>query len=208
MIIFIDESGDVGFRLKRGSSKTFIIVLIIFDDELEAEETALIIKKFRRSLDKTDRFEFKFNKCSKDIRIGFLQAVRNCKFRIRAIVIEKSKIYSPILRVSKDKFYSYIIKEVLKNNNDTIKNAKIRLDGHGERIFRKNLTTYLRKQLNIGDKAVIKNLRFRDSKADVLIQLADMIAGAIKRAYDSDKTDKKEYIKIIQKRIEDKWEFQ
>jgi type III restriction enzyme len=44
MIIFIDESGDPGFKTKRGSSAHFVVVLIIFDEEINAEETALKIK--------------------------------------------------------------------------------------------------------------------------------------------------------------------
>ncbi len=208
MIIFIDESGDAGFKIEKGSSKTFVVSLVIFDDELDAEETALKIKKFRRSIKKPDYFEFKFNKCNKEIKIGFLKTVCNSKFRVRSIVVQKEKIYSHTLRRSKDKFYSYIIKEVLKNNNDTIKNAKIKLDGLGERAFRRSLQTYLRKHLNADNKPIINNLRFCDSRTNVLIQLADMVTGAINRSYNSDRTDQKEYKKIIDKRIEDIWEFQ
>jgi hypothetical protein len=208
MIIFIDESGDAGFRTDKGSSKTFVIGLIIFDDELEAEETALKIKKIRREIGKSDHFEFKFNKCNKVIRTQFFEKIKNSKFRVRAIVIQKEKIHSPILRGSKEKFYNYVIKTVLQNNNETIENAKIRLDGLGEKLFKNSLNTYLRKNLNDGNRKVVQNLRFRDSKSDVLIQLADMIVGAINRSYDSAKTDHQYYIKIIKRRIEDIWEFE
>jgi hypothetical protein len=143
MLVFIDESGDAGFRMKKGSSKTFVIALVIFDDELDAEEVALKIKKFRREIGKSDRFEFKFSKGSKDLKLQYFEKIKNCKFRIRAIVIQKEKIYSPLLRGSKEKFYSYVIKTVLQNNNKTIENAKIRLDGLGERLFKRSLTTYL-----------------------------------------------------------------
>jgi hypothetical protein len=116
-------------------------------------------------------------------------------------------MYSNHLRTSKDSFYNYAVKMVLKNNNETIKNAKIRIDGLGERKFRKSLTVYLRKELNNDEKIVLKNLRFRDSNKDVLIQLADMIAGSIKRSYDEGKNDKDDYKKIINQKIEDIWEF-
>lgn len=99
------------------------------------------------------------------------------------------------------------MKLVLKNNNDSILDAKIRLDGLGERHFRKSLTTYLRRQLNQNDKKVFKNLRFRDSNKDVLIQLADMVAGAIKRSYDLTKKDSQLYRAAIDEKLEDVWEF-
>lgn len=44
MLIFIDDSGDPGFKLHKGSSNIFIIALVIFDDDLEAEKTSLSIK--------------------------------------------------------------------------------------------------------------------------------------------------------------------
>lgn len=207
MIIFIDESGDAGFKLNKGSSLVFVIALVIFDDELDAEETALKIKKYRRELGKSDFSEFKFNRLDKKTRLGFLKEVKNCNFRVRAIVFKKSALYSPTLRGSKDKFYSYAVKLVLEHNGDTIENAKIRIDGLGEKAFRNSLSRYLRLSLNSSKKKVMENLRFRDSKSDVLIQLVDMVVGAIKRSYDTDKNDFLDYKIVIKKRIEDIWEF-
>jgi len=187
MIIFIDESGDSGFKIKKGSSKIFAIALVIFDDELEAEATALNIKRLRRRLNRSDRYEFKFNKASKKERIEFLKVVQNCKFRIRAIVIEKEKIYSPNLRNYKDRFYNYVIKMVLKHNNKTIRNAKIKLDGSGDRTFRRNLRVYLSREL--GKDKVMKNFKFSKSHSNVLIQLSDMIVGSLRRSYLYQKSD-------------------
>lgn len=206
MIIFIDESGDAGFKTQQGSTPTFVIAMVIFDDELDAEETALKIKRHRQTIHKQDAYEFKFSKSSKETRLQFLQAISDCRFRVRGIVFRKQNLYSTHLKSNKDGFYNYAVKMLLQHNGDTIRNAKIRIDGLGEKEFRKSLSTYLRKELNHSSK-VIDNLKFRDSNKDVLIQLADMIAGSIKRSYDSDKTDKLEYKEAIRKRLEDIWEF-
>ena len=207
MLVFIDESGDAGFKIERGSSKYFVISLVIFDDDLDAEETALKIKKLKRTLGKSDKFEFKFNKCSKDFRIRFFESIKSCNFRTRSIVINKDHIYSSYLTGSKDSFYNYSIKLVLEHNNDTISEAKIRLDGLGERTFKQSLTSYLRKNLNTKSKVVMKNLKFQDSKESVLIQLADMIAGAIRKSSEDNTQDSKIYLQIIKKRIENIWRF-
>jgi len=53
----------------------------------------------------------------------------------------------------------------------------------------------------------MQNLRFRDSKNDVLIQLADMIAGSIRRYCEKNTEDWNVYREIIKKREEDAWEF-
>jgi hypothetical protein len=94
MLVFIDESGDPGFKTQKGSSSHFVIALVIFQEELSAEETALIIKKLRKELGHTKKFEFKFNKSNQTHRVAFLQAVKDCEFRIRAIIFEKEKLYS------------------------------------------------------------------------------------------------------------------
>lgn len=53
----------------------------------------------------------------------------------------------------------------------------------------------------------MKDCKLVDSKENVLIQMADMVAGSIRRSYDTDKTDYKKYKGIIAKHIKDKWPF-
>jgi len=205
-LIFIDDSGDPSFSLHKGASARFVIACVIFDDTLVAEETAVAIKKYRRSIGFPDDVEFKFVKSKDKIKRGFLQAISQYDFRVRAIVVDKSIIRGLELKRSQDSFYSYFIKQVLLHNKGTLTNAKIRLDGHGNRLFRRNLSTYLRRELN-DSRTIMKNLQLVDSKKDVLIQMADMVAGTIRRSYDDSKKTNKEYKKIINKKIENCWEF-
>lgn len=207
MLVFIDDSGDPGFKLSKGSSEFFIISAVIFDDYLEAERTALAIKELRRELFGRDDVEFKFHKSKKETRVRFLECVRKHAFRIRCLVVNKNVLYSPLLRSDRNSFYGYIIKTMLKYSNDTIVDAKIRIDGSGDRVFRKSFVSYLRKELNGNERKILQNCRLIDSKTDVLIQLADMVAGSIHRSYQEDKDDSGIYKKIIEKRIEDEWNF-
>ncbi|KKR79410.1 MAG: hypothetical protein UU24_C0009G0009 [Candidatus Nomurabacteria bacterium GW2011_GWA2_40_9] len=207
MHVFIDDSGDAGFKLDKGSSEFFIISLIIFNDNLEVEKTAVAIKELRRELKFSDQAEFKFFKSRKDVKVQFLQTVSKFNFRIRSLVVEKKLIKSDHLKNNKNSFYSYAIKTALQYSNDSILNAKIRIDGSGDRVFRKNFRSYLRKQLNTEEKCVIENCKLVDSKKDVLIQLADMVAGSVRRSYDSTVTDSKTYKKIISKHIDNEWLF-
>lgn len=207
MIIFIDESGDPGFNISGGASSYFVVACIIFDDELVAEETALAIKKYRRKIGFPSTVEFKFAKSKNQTKKDFLHTVSKFDFRVRAIVVNKSAIRSKELKHSKDSFYNYFIKQVLLHNKDSLNNSNIKLDGHGNRLFRRSLTTYLRRELNNSERKVMKNLRLVNSKQNVLIQMADMIAGAIRRDYDSSAKSNKTFRKIIEKKIEDCWEF-
>ena len=204
LLVFLDDSGDPGFKVGKGSSKSFVIALVIFDDPLDAEETALKIKKLRRSLGKDDNFEFRFNKCRYDYRCRFLKAVAGGGFRIRAIVMPKERIYSIQLRSSKESFYNFSIKTVLQFHGGTIKDAKLRMDSHGEKKLRQELRAYLGREVGSG---VIRDIKIRDSRRDVLIQLADMVAGSLRKAHDMKGSDAETYRAIIEDKVEDIWVF-
>lgn len=88
-----------------------------------------------------------------------------------------------------------------------IKDGRIRLDGHEDRAYKKAAKTYFRQQANPRG-GVIKDLKFVNSKNDNLIQLADMVAGSIMKTTQSGRNDSQNYIKVIQRRVEDIWHFQ
>ena len=206
-LVFIDDSGDPGFKLKQGSSIFFVISAVIFTDNLEAEKVALEIKKLRRELGFSDYAEFKFNKCKKDTRIKFLEAVKPFDFKVRSIIFDKRLIRSEELKDNRDSFYSFAIKSLLKHSNNTILTASLKLDGSGDRQFKRSFISYLRKNLNSSEKRIVNNLKFVDSKENVLVQLVDMIAGSVRRSHEDIKNDKNIYRKIIKKNIEDEWLF-
>jgi len=96
---------------------------------------------------------------------------------------------------------------VLKHNKGTIKDAKIRIDGSGDRIFRRQFLAYLRRELNSRDNRIVKDIKLVNSKNNVLIQMADMVAGTIRRYKEKDKKDAKKYWNILESKIEDCWDF-
>ncbi|MFZ2970658.1 MAG: DUF3800 domain-containing protein, partial [Minisyncoccia bacterium] len=132
MLVFIDDSGDPGFKLDKGSTSHFIIAMVIFDDELEAEKTAVAIKELKRKINFKEQTEFRFFKTRKDFRIKFLETISGFDFRVRCLIVDKSIIHSDELKNNKNSFYAYFIKEVLKNSNNSILNAKVRMDGSGD----------------------------------------------------------------------------
>lgn len=202
MLVFIDESGDPGFRLKEGSSPVFVAAMVIFEDDAAAKTTEDIIRDAMREMN--IRPEFKFNKCRAEIRDAFFTAVRDCPFRVRAIVVVKEIIHSPHLRSNKEGFYQYFVRQMMTHDDGRLENATVVIDGSGDRKFRQALKLRLRRQL--GGK--IKDLRLHDSRRDPLIQLADMCCGAIARSYRTDREDSARWHRMLAPRIEDIWDFQ
>src|SRR5690606_2992489 len=69
MLVYIDESGDAGFKVDRGSSPVFVAAMVIFDDADDAALTRRLIEgSAARQLHKG---EFKFSKTKDEVRDRF-----------------------------------------------------------------------------------------------------------------------------------------
>ena len=204
-LIYIDDSGDAGFKFKRGSSEYFSIACIVFDDWLDAEETSLKIKRLRRTLGWPDTREFKFHSSSSSTRQVFLKTVSSCGFKVWAITVNKSKIQNEETKKNAGKFYNFIIKELLAHHADDILNSNIYIDGEAKKAYKQAAFTYIRKDINKDVKRII-SLSFTDSASNDLIQLADMCVGAIQRSKQTAKSDNAIYLSIIDSKV-DLWEY-
>lgn len=205
MLVLIDESGDPGFKLVRGSSSHFVVAMVIFDDFGEAEQTSAAIADLRERL--RLKTEFKFAKSHSHVKDAFFECVCAHRFKVRALVVDKSVIYSDNLRNHKDLFYNHFIKLLLAHDNGALNDARVKIDGSGDRRFRNELNSYLRRELA---KNKVRSVKFAESHRDNLIQLADMVAGAILRSYRTD--DRKDALRWRQQlvrsgRVGDIWEF-
>ncbi len=202
MLIFIDESGDPGFKVNKGSTAAFTAALVAFKARDQARRTQEAIEATAARLRISP--EFKFSKCRAEVRDAFFAAVLPFDFCVRAIVVQKAKIYSPHLRTNKERFYSFFVKSMLKFDNGLLQSARIVIDGSGDREFKRELNTYFRRHLGEGK---VKSVTFSDSRSDRLVQLADMCVGAIARSYKEDRTDAHRWRDMLKPKIEDVWDF-
>ena len=80
---------------------------------------------------------------------------------------------------------------------------KIVLDGKGNKNLEKQLKHYLKSTSNLN----VKKIKIQDSKKDVLLQLADMVASSIGHSYNKkDKTGADKWKNIIAHKI-NIWNF-
>jgi hypothetical protein len=137
--------------------------MVIFHKDVDAEKTSEAIGQIRDHL--RIKPEFKFSKCSDDVRTQFFARVSKHQFRVRAIVIEKARISSIYLRSEPERFYNFFLQNLMRHNETAIRNASIKIDGSGDRKFKNALSAYLRKQLTRGTikKTEIRKLPQRQS---------------------------------------------
>ncbi len=203
--MLIDESGDPGFKLARGSSSHFVVAMVIFPDFAEAERASAAIGGLRERL--RIKPEFKFSKSADPIRDQFFDGVGRFAFTVRALVVDKSVIYSDHLRETPERFYSYFLRLMMEHDGGALVGARVKVDGSGDREFKQALNAYLRRHLAAGK---VNNVKFADSARDNLIQLADMAAGAILRSYTTaDRSTPDRWRRMLERagRLGDVWNF-
>lgn len=202
--IFMDESGDAGFKVGSGSSPDLCLAIVIFKSSESMDVTEHAMYELKREMGRRKTSEFHFNKESVGVRTTFCMGICQCPFAIRALTVDKSRIYADShLRQSPKHFYNFLTRMLLQHTFGSISDAVLYIDGRMDR----ELKTYLRQQLNTEGRKIIRETKFKESATTPLIQLADMVAGSVARAYRSDDKRDDRYFRILRPRIEDIWEF-
>ena len=203
MLAFIDESGDTGLKVDKGSSFFFVVAMVVFENHEEAVDCDREIERLKRDLNLKNP-EFKFGQLSKDKRIAFFTKLLPYEFYYYAVVINKDpqKLFGKGFRF-KDSFYKFTCKLVFSNAKDCLRDAIVVIDGSGSRMFKLQLSNYIRKETEPG---VLKNLKIQESHRNNLLQLADMVAGAVHRSLKT-KNDSGIYREIIRvkEKLVQKW---
>lgn len=129
------------------------------------------------------RREFKFNKTRDKVKVDFFDRLPGIDFSVRAIIFDKERLTSTKLRSDPKALKSYAIRMLLSKNWGQIQNSKVVIDGQDTKGFGIDDTKYLMRMVNRESPNSIQAVRFDDSSVNIGIQLADMVAGAIHRGF-------------------------
>ncbi len=200
MLIFFDESGDSGMNNRPGSSRLFVVTAVLFKNPGVATACDSRIDELRDELRLGPRHEFHFNKLKPDLRDKFLKGVAGFDFLYSSFVLNKSKAWGGVFQ-SRDTFYSKTATYVLDNLGQHMENAQVVMDKSGNRNFYDKLSKRLQAEINPGDgPRRIKKIKTQESHKNNLLQLADMVCGAVARSCNMGKKDAWSYRKIIRPR--------
>jgi hypothetical protein len=200
MFVYLDESGDSGFKFRQGSTRYFVIALLLIDDPIPIQ---VAIDDLRRDLGFNPYDEFKFSHSAEDVRSRFLRTLVQFPFAVRAVVIDKTLMTRPHMR-NQETFYNFLVRMILTHDNGTIRDATIVLDESVKSRRRQDqLAVYLRKALNTDPQAPkVRQIVHHESHRDNLLQAADMISGAIFARYH--RGDER-YLQIIRRKLRQPW---
>ncbi len=145
MFVYLDESGDTGFKFDRGSSRYFVVTLLLVDDPIPLHAA---VDELRLALRYPPSVEFRFAKSSIAVREQFLRTIALLQFQVRALIVNKEQLTRPQMR-SKETLYNYFVRLVLDHDYGAIRGARLILDESvRSKKAKTELRTYLRRMLN------------------------------------------------------------
>ena len=105
------------------------------------------------------------------------------RFFYLAVVVDKPKLHNPAFQ-KKESLIKYASGLVFENAKPHLKDAIVVIDANGSKDFRNQLSKYLKKRVkdDVGYR-VVKKVKTARSHGNNLVQLADMISGAVWRSF-------------------------
>ncbi len=203
MYVFIDESGCPGFKFDKESSDFFVLTMVVFKTGEAANAASDRISEFRQKIGKNPDFEFHFSSNCHYVREAFLQFAVSLEFDVFCLVLDKTAL-PEFSHLSGAEFYKKGCELLFDHAKGHLNNATITLDRSGSREFYASVKTCLKRKLNSPDNFMhghgkrIKKVGSAESKSDNLLQLADMICGAVVRTQKGSKPKDKTWRRLVE----------
>jgi len=191
--LWIDESGDCGFKFDKGSSR-FLVITAIYLINADANKINKLTDQLKSKLKLSKDYEFKFSRCPDKNKKEFFKIISKLPIQYKAIFVNKRQLRMPVLKSQPQQLYCELVRRLLYDNNPSLEKSILVIDEASAKIHHKEFNRVLKKYLS---RNLISKIRQKRLKNEVMIQIADMIAGSIFRR--CEKKDKK-YHKMIKKK--------
>ena len=189
MYVFVDDSGDPGFKFGKGSSNYLVYSAFKFHTAEDVSQVSSYIQETKTKHGLNREVELKFTKSKPSLRGKFLNDIGEWKLVSSSIVLDKRRI-RPTRAID---LQIMMLSELLCNSGLNLASAKVFLDGQGSRNSIHRIQRGLN-LLDIGPTRQIKEVKFADSAKNNLIQLADMVAGSIHRSFENENSKHEDYL--------------
>lgn len=185
--VFIDDSGDPGFKFEKGSTTHLVMAACVFRERAHIERTMELIEgsrfQFRPNGESVSSCrEYKYSKTATGYKARFFEAIQPGTFDVRAIVLDKRVLRSEHLRANPKNLKSYLIRQMLTHHYGQIRGADLIIDGQDTRAFGASDHDYFMRMINREAPGTLTRVQFVDSQKSALIQLADMVAGSLRKS--------------------------
>jgi len=196
-----DESGDVGFSFGKGASRYFVVAVVATSDP---DALRAVLDNLRNEENFPETFEFHFHSlASAKLRKKVFMTLSVAHFEAWAIVVDKTALSDVFKAMNGLDFYLYFVSELIRQIPIEKKSgATLILDEFGSpSLIRQELRRVMKAR---GIVHGFQRIFIRRSRSEDLIQVADLVAGALLRR---DAKKDSEAFDCIQKKVQATFEF-
>lgn len=196
-----DEAGDVSFAFGKGASRYFIVAVVATADP---DGLRQLLAELRQRSGLLAEYEFSFHALSSaPLRRRVLEALSNADFESWAIVVDKTTLPDPFKVMRRLDFYLYFVTELIRLiPEDKREGATLILDEFGSAATQR---TELRRFMAARSiPRSFKRILVKRSRSEPLIQVADLVAGAVLRRDAKADAEAYEYVTGKLRRV---WEY-
>jgi hypothetical protein len=174
-----DEAGDASFKFKKGASRYFVVAVIATQNPDALRER---LANVREKAHLPQGFDFHFNSlASEKLRTLLFETLDQADFEAWAMVVDKTVIPEPVtLFASGLDFYLYCVSELIRQiPPEKRAEGTLILDEFGYPEHTRDELKRIMRARKI--KHGFQRISMRRSQSESLIQVADLVAGAILR---------------------------
>lgn len=113
-VVYIDESGDEGFRFGKGSSDWFIVSAVVTQKATDLETVKLVDHVREQVLNRKDHEPLHFRKLKHEHRIPFLDVLSQADLKALVVLIHKPSIKNVEIFQQKNRMYFYAARLLLE----------------------------------------------------------------------------------------------
>ena len=179
MYVFIDDSGDPGTALDRGSSRFFVLSAVCFDDSETADFVRHQLIQLKASFGWSQSQEFKSSKMKYQLIERVLLGIDFANVQVLAMFVDKRTLTAE----SKESFgLTTALAKYLESLAPSLSDAVVKFDGSGSAQHKRMLRRIALDSAGGG----AKSFSLQRSHGEPLMQLADLTAGVLRKGLESD----------------------
>lgn len=177
--LFLDWSGDVGFKFGRGSSEYLVLALVSSTDYGRVRKTLVSL---RRELGLSPLFEFHYRQTPPELKEAFFDVLTGSPFSSDILVVHKPSLPRSFVRMKEAEIYGHFASDlILRTGQTTVEQALLLVDAQrSDMVLVRGIRVAVSFALEEAEVAYgVRKVKARPAREEDGIQIADMIAGAM-----------------------------
>lgn len=182
---FVDESGNSSLNVDVPGTPIFFIVVAVLVRGDRLAEAERVAEEVRRAEFQTGEMK-SAGVSGDDRRLRILKALSEAPMKFLALIVDKRHLRKDGGFIYRQPFMKYMNGRVYNTIYRAYDAVHVVADRHGRPEFMSSFEKYMASR-HMDNLFASQSFEFVDSKSNVLVQVADMIAGTLARIYEPDR---------------------